>query len=311
MEIIFKMKETLLEELKTLLKEDSIRYNEPMSKHTTFRIGGNAAVMVFPKTVEEISALLKWKEENQIPFVTVGNGSNLLVSDKGFDGVVMKLQSNFNELKATTDGKIVAQAGCSLYKLALFARENGLSGLEFAGGIPGTVGGAVRMNAGAYGGEMSQVIEQVVALDPSGNRKVFKKGECRFGYRQSVIKEEEYYVVEAVFQLAKGEYSAIKEKQEGFDLQRRQKQPLEFPSAGSTFKRPEGYFAGKLIQDAGLRGYQVGGAAVSEKHCGFVINKEKATAKEVMQLIQDVQSEVQNQFGVTLEMEVERIGDFT
>ncbi|MBQ4523899.1 MAG: UDP-N-acetylmuramate dehydrogenase [Lachnospiraceae bacterium] len=305
------MKETLLEELKTLLNEDSIRYNEPMSKHTTFRIGGNAAVMVFPKTVEEISALLKWKEENQVPFVTVGNGSNLLVSDKGFDGVVMKLQSNFNEIKMEPDGKITAQAGCSLYKLALFARQHGLSGLEFAGGIPGTVGGAVRMNAGAYDGEMSQVIEQVVALDGNGNRKVFSKEECRFGYRRSIIKEEEYYVVEAVFQLAKGEHDAIKEKQEGFDRLRRQKQPLEFPSAGSTFKRPQGYFAGKLIQDAGLRGYQVGGAAVSEKHCGFVINKEKATAKEVMQVIQDVQSEVQKQFGVTLEMEVEKIGDFT
>ena len=305
------MKETLLEELKTLLNEDSIRYNEPMSKHTNFRIGGNAAVMVFPKTVEEISALLKWKEENQVPFVTVGNGSNLLVSDKGFDGVVMKLQSNFNEIKMEPDGKITAQAGCSLYKLALFARQHGLSGLEFAGGIPGTVGGAVRMNAGAYDGEMSQVIEQVVALDGNGNRKVFSKEECRFGYRRSIIKEEEYYVVEAVFQLAKGEHDAIKEKQEGFDRLRRQKQPLEFPSAGSTFKRPQGYFAGKLIQDAGLRGYQVGGAAVSEKHCGFVINKEKATAKEVMQVIQDVQSEVQKQFGVTLEMEVEKIGDFT
>lgn len=310
MEIIFEMKETLLEELKTLLKEDSIRYNEPMSKHTTFRIGGNAAVMVFPKTVEDISALLKWKEENQVPFVIVGNGSNLLVSDKGFDGVVMKLQSNFNEL-TEENGRIIAQAGCSLYKLAAFAREHGLSGLEFAGGIPGTVGGAVRMNAGAYDGEMSQVIEQVVALDHRGNRKVFHKEECKFGYRRSIIKDEEYYVVEAVFQLSKGEYDAIKEKQEGFDRLRRQKQPLEFPSAGSTFKRPEGYFAGKLIQDAGLRGYQVGGAAVSEKHCGFVINKEKATAKEVMQLIQDVQSEVQKQFGVTLEMEVERIGDFT
>lgn len=310
MEINWNMREALLEELKTLLKEDSIRYNEPMRKHTTFRVGGNATVMVFPKTVEEISSLLKWKEENQIPFVTVGNGSNLLVSDTGFDGVVMKLQSNFNEVKEE-NGKITAQAGCSLGKLALFAREKELTGLEFAGGIPGTVGGAVRMNAGAYDGEMSQVIEQVVVLDTNGNKKILNNEECKFGYRRSIIKDEEYYVVEAVFRLNKGEGSAIKEKQEGFDRLRRQKQPLEFPSAGSTFKRPSGYFAGKLIQDAGLRGYQVGGAAVSEKHCGFVINKENATAKDVMQVIRDVQAEVQRQFGVTLEMEVERIGDFT
>ena len=304
------MKETLLEELKTLLEEDSIRYHEPMSKHTTFRIGGNATAMVFPKTVKEISELLRWKEENQVPFVVIGNGSNLLVSDKGFDGVVMKLHSNFNDV-IKEDDKIIAKAGCPLYKLALFAREQELSGLEFAGGIPGTVGGAVRMNAGAYGGEISQVIEQVTALDRNGNLKVFQKEECNFGYRQSAFKEDEYYVVEAVFRLSPGVYSEIKEKQEGFDLQRRQKQPLEFPSAGSTFKRPEGYFAGKLIQDAGLRGYQVGGAGVSDKHCGFVINKEKATAQDVMQVIKDVQREVEKQFGVTLEMEVERIGDFS
>lgn len=304
------MKESLLDELKTLLKEDSIRYQEPMSKHTTFRVGGNAAVMVFPKTVEEISALLKWKEEQHVPFVAIGNGSNLLVSDQGFDGVVMKLHSNFNQL-SREDDCFTAQAGCSLYKLASFAREEGYSGLEFAGGIPGTIGGAIRMNAGAYDGEMSQVVEQVLVLDQSGNRKVLSNEECRFGYRHSIIKEQGYFVVEAVFQLCKGEYQAIKEKQEGFDRLRRQKQPLEFPSAGSTFKRPEGYFAGKLIQDAGLRGYQVGGAAVSEKHCGFVINKENATAKDIFMVIKDVQSEVQKQFGVTLELEVERIGDFT
>lgn len=299
----------MLEKLQKLLGQDKVLINEPMSAHTTFRIGGPADYFVMPQTTEELAKVLELCKEKNVPYFVLGNGSNLLVGDKGFRGVVIQLYKNFDGLQIEGT-KVTAKAGAMLIRVAKESGKAGLTGLEFASGIPGTIGGAMVMNAGAYGGEMKDVVTAVTVLTKDGEIKTLTAEEMNFRYRGSVVEDEGYIVLEAVMELKEGNLEEIQARIDELSVQRRTKQPIEYPSAGSTFKRPEGYFAGKLIMDAGLRGYQVGGAQVSEKHCGFVINAGGATATDVMQLMSDVSEKVQQQFGVALEPEVKRIGEF-
>ena len=299
----------MLEKLQKLIGEAKVLVNEPMASHTTFRIGGPADYFVMPETVEELRDILALCKEEGLPYFILGNGSNLLVGDKGFRGVVIQLYKNFDGL-SIEGTRVTAKSGAMLIRVAKEAGKAGLTGLEFASGIPGTIGGAMVMNAGAYGGEMKDVVTAVTVLTKDGEIKTLTGSEMNFRYRGSVVEDEGYIVLEAVIELKIGNLEEIQARIEELSLQRKTKQPIEYPSAGSTFKRPEGYFAGKLIQDTNLRGYQVGGAQVSEKHCGFVINAGGATAADVMQLMQDVSDKVNAQFGVTLEPEVKRIGEF-
>ena len=299
----------MVEKIQKLVGEAKVLVNEPMASHTTFKIGGPADYFVMPETIEELAAVLKLCKEENMPYFILGNGSNLLVGDKGLRGVVIQLYKNFDGI-CLEGTKITAKAGTMLIRVAKEAGKAGLTGLEFASGIPGTIGGAMVMNAGAYGGEMKDVVTAVTVLTKEGEIKTLSGEEMNFRYRGSVVEDEGYIVLEAVMELKEGNPEEIQARMEELSQQRRTKQPMEYPSAGSTFKRPEGYFAGKLIQDAGLRGYQVGGAQVSEKHCGFVINAGGATAADVMNLMQDVSDKVNAQFGVTLEPEVKRIGEF-
>lgn len=288
---------------------DRVLLEEPMKRHTTFRIGGPAEVFVMPGNLEEVQRILEICRTEDLPYFILGNGSNLLVSDKGYQGVVVQLYRNFGQIRVE-DSRIHAQAGALLSGIAAAAREASLTGFEFAGGIPGTLGGAVVMNAGAYGGEMKDVLKEVTVLTPEGGVLTLQADELHMGYRTSVIKEAGYIVLEAVISLEKGDQEEIRSRMQELAGMRTSKQPLSYPSAGSTFKRPEGYFAGKLIMDSGLRGYQVGGAQVSEKHCGFVINTGNATAKDVTTLMSDVQRIVLEKFGVKLEPEVKFLGEF-
>lgn len=303
------MNQKFYEELKYIIPEARIKADEPMKMHTTFRIGGPAKYFVIPETKEEIKAIIECCKKADMPYYILGNGSNLLVSDKGYDGVVIQIFKNMNQI--TLDGNtITAQAGAILSSVANKALDASLTGFEFAAGIPGTLGGACVMNAGAYGGEMKDVLVNVVVLTNEGEFLTIPVEELELGYRTSVIAKKNYVVLEATIQLTKGDKEAIKARMDELKVQRTTKQPLEYPSAGSTFKRPVGYFAGKLIQDAGLRGFQVGGAQVSEKHCGFVINKDQATAADVTELMRQVSAIVKEQFGVELEAEVKRLGEF-
>ena len=297
-----KLAEALTEQFKDAL----ILTEEPMKSHTTFRIGGPADIYVEPD-YPSIIPLIQYLKEQDVPFTMIGNGSNLLVSDKGIEGVVISLGKKSADI--TIDGdKMIVQAGAMLSTVANTAADNGLTGLEFASGIPGTIGGAVYMNAGAYGGEMKDVLESVLVLTEDYKQKVMTPEELELSYRYSSLMENGGYVLSAVIKLQPGDKSEIKAKIDDIRAQRTAKQPLNYPSAGSTFKRPEGYFAGKLIDDAGLRGYSVGGAQVSEKHCGFVINKDKATAADVLKLMNDVDDIVYEMFGVHLTPEVRIIG---
>ncbi len=303
------MKENRKQRFSEILNENQILEAEPMSRHTTFRIGGPAELFLVPKSTEEIAGIFKICREEGIPWFVLGNGSNLLVSDKGYQGVVIQLYKGFGEVKVQ-GCQITAQAGALLSQIAAAAREESLTGFEFAGGIPGTLGGAVVMNAGAYGGEMKDVIKEVTVLTREGEIRTLQAEELAMGYRTSAIKEAGYIVLSAVLSLEKGDKEQIKARMQELAGMRSSKQPLQYPSAGSTFKRPEGYFAGKLIMDSGLRGYQVGGAQVSEKHCGFVINTGNATARDVRNLMADVQRIVEEKYGVKLEPEVKFLGDF-
>ena len=303
------LREEIIKRLEQTVESDQFLREEPMKKHITFRVGGPAACFLTPSTKEQIREILHICQEEKTPYFILGNGSNLLVSDQGFDGVVLQVYKNMNQM-AVEGEHLRVQAGALLSATARKALEAGLTGMEFAAGIPGTMGGAAVMNAGAYGGEMKDILESVTVLTPEGEQKELKNEELQLGYRTSVVKEKGYIVLEAVLSLKKGDPEAIKSRMDELKEQRVTKQPLEYQSAGSTFKRPEGYFAGKLIQDAGLRGYQVGGAQVSEKHCGFVINKENATAKDVVDLIHDVQRIVYEKFQVQLETEVKFLGEF-
>ena len=291
------------------LGSDNVNVYEPMKNHTTFRIGGPAEYYLRPHSVDELRKILHICKRENLPFFILGNGSNLLVSDKGYQGVVIQLWKNMSDIEV--DAHVIrAKAGALLSKIAVVALDNSLAGFAFASGIPGTLGGAVVMNAGAYGGEMKDVLEEVTVMDAEGNVICLKRDELNLGYRTSIVKEKGYIVLEAVIRLKKGEASHIKEQMDDFKERRTSKQPLDMPSAGSTFKRPEGYFAGKLIMDTGLRGFRVGGAQISEKHCGFVVNTGDATAEDVKNLIEEVQKRVREKFGVTLEPEVKFLGEF-
>lgn len=288
---------------------DRVLLEEPMKRHTTFRIGGPAEVFVMPGNLEEMQRILEICRTEDLPYFILGNGSNLLVSDRGYRGVVIQLDRNFGEVKVEGT-EIHASAGALLSTIAVAARRASLTGFEFAGGIPGTLGGAVVMNAGAYGGEMKDVLRKVMVMDQNGKVFEIPAEELQMGYRTSIIKTAGYIVLGAVLSLKEGNLEEIKMLTRKLSEQRTSKQPLEYPSAGSTFKRPEGYFAGKLIMDSGLRGYRVGGAQVSEKHCGFVINTGDATAEDVCGLMKHVTETVYAKFGVTLEPEVKFLGEF-
>ena len=303
------MNEKIKQHFQKVLADDQILELEPMSRHTTFRIGGPAELFLVPKSVPQIAQILGICREEKVPYFILGNGSNLLVSDKGYHGVVVQLYRGFSQIQVQGN-EIHASAGALLSGIASAARDATLTGFEFAGGIPGTIGGAVVMNAGAYGGEMKDVLKEVTVLTQEGEILTLQADQLRMGYRTSAIKEEGYVVLEAVISLEPGDQEAIRSRMQELTGMRSSKQPLSYPSAGSTFKRPEGYFAGKLIMDSGLRGYQVGGAQVSEKHCGFVINTGNATAEDVRQLMADVQRIVKEKFDVMLEPEVKFLGEF-
>lgn len=299
----------LYEKLCNLLGAEQVLKDEPMSRHTTFRIGGPADYFAVPRSAEEIKDTIAICRREGTPYYILGNGSNLLVGDKGYRGVVIQIYKNMNQIR--TEGSLIyAQAGALLSKIAAEALEHSLKGFEFASGIPGTLGGAVMMNAGAYGGEMKEVVESAVVMTQEGEIKTLSLEELELGYRTSIIARNNYVVLEAVIRLAKGDAEEIRSYMEELKGKRVTKQPLEYPSAGSTFKRPEGFFAGKLIEDAGLRGFRVGNAQVSEKHCGFVINRGGATAAEVISLMEQVADKVEANAGVRLEPEVKRIGEF-
>ncbi len=304
-----RMNQNTINELYRIVGEKNVKLAEPMCKHTTFRIGGPAQAFVTPQTTEELGQIVLLCNAEKTPFFMLGHGSNLLVGDGGMEGVVIQLYNNYSNfmIEGTT---VKAQAGIMLCKLGQEIKDAGLTGFEFAAGIPGTLGGAIMMNAGAYGGEMKDIVSSVQLMDLNGN--LFEKSgeEMEFAYRHSIVEEQHYIVLGAVLELQHGDRNAIADRMEELAVARKTKQPLEFPSAGSTFKRPEGYFAGKLIMDAGLQGYQVGGAQVSEKHCGFVVNKGNATAADVIQLITDVKQKVYDRFQVELEPEVKMVGEF-
>ncbi len=303
--------EAVVQALKGYTEEKNIRLQEPMAARTTFRVGGPADCLLEIHDKEELKKICRYLRLASVPFFVMGNGSNLLVSDKGFRGVILQICQGMNEIRV--EGKrVIAQAGATLAQAARAAMEHGLTGLEFASGIPGTVGGGVVMNAGAYGGEMSQVIRSVEVLSPEGEFWTLDNETMEFGYRKSSIRGHEYVVTEAEFELQEGDQAQIKAVMEGLNAKRREKQPLEYPSAGSTFKRPEGYFAGELIMKAGLKGFQVGGAQVSEKHCGFIVNTKpgETRAAEIMAVIRKTREAVREKFDVELEPEVVFVGEF-
>ena len=303
------MNQKVIEKFWNLLGKDRVLVDEPMKRHTTFRIGGPADFFLLPSTVDEVRGILEICREEELPYFILGNGSNLLVSDKGYRGVIIQLYRNFSNI-SVEGNEICASSGALLSQIAATARNASLTGFEFAGGIPGTLGGAVFMNAGAYGGELKDVLKEAVVMTEQGEILTLPVEKLDMGYRTSRIKKAGYLVLEARLVLEQGDMDKIRDITKDLTEKRVSKQPLEYPSAGSTFKKPEGYFAGKLIMDAGLRGYQVGDAQVSEKHCGFVINKGNATAADVLTLIENVREKVQEQFGVTLEPEVKFLGEF-
>lgn len=283
--------------------------DEPMSRHTTFRTGGPADIYIEPSGVEELKQVLDICREENVAYTIIGNGSNLLVGDGGYRGVLISFGKPFAQV--TIEGaQVRTGAGALLSAVAKQVLNASLTGFEFAAGIPGTIGGAVVMNAGAYGGELCQVLREATVLTPEGEVKTLPAEELELGYRTSCVQKNGYIVLEAVLQLQPGNADDIRAVMDALASKRREKQPLEYPSAGSTFKRPEGHFAGKLIQDAGLRGFRVGGAQVSEKHCGFVINRDHATSADILSLCRQVQEKVKAQSGVELELEVKLLGEF-
>lgn len=303
------MNSEIIKKFCDLLGEERVFTGEAMSRHTTFKIGGPADYFLMPDKGTDVGRIVKICKESAIPYFILGNGSNLLVGDGGYRGAVIQIYKNMSAV--TVEGtEITVQAGALLSSVAAAAKNAALTGFEFAGGIPGTMGGAVVMNAGAYGGEMKDVLTEVTVMDEEGEIITLPADKLELGYRTSIIKTAGYIVLEAKLQLKKGNPEVIRETMKDLTIRRTTKQPLEYPSAGSTFKRPEGYFAGKLIMDAGLRGYTVGGAQVSEKHCGFVVNKGGATAADVMQLVNDVKKTVKDSSGVDLELEIKTLGAF-
>lgn len=301
--------EAVYEYIRANVPEEDILTEEPMSRHTTFRIGGEAACFIRISSEEQLQKLIPYFENVGVEYFVLGKGSNLLVGDKGYPGVILQISDACQQIEAE-ENRLQVQAGAALSKVAFFAMERGLEGLEFAAGIPGTVGGGVVMNAGAYGGEMKQVVESVRVLSSEGEILTLDNDTMEFGYRTSIIRNRNFTVLSVTFRLREGNREEIRARIEDFQKRRMEKQPLNYPSAGSTFKRPEGYFAGKLIMDAGLRGFQIGDARVSDKHCGFVVNVGKATARDVTDVIEEVQEKVRERFGVSLEREVIYLGKF-
>jgi UDP-N-acetylmuramate dehydrogenase len=295
------------EKLINITSEQNVMVNEPLKNHTYTRLGGRADLLVTPETYEQVREIVKLANEEGVPFTLLGNGSNLIVKDGGIRGIVMNL-NKLNEIK--TDGtKVIAQSGARIIDTSREALKQHLTGLEFACGIPGSVGGALYMNAGAYGGEVKDCLESAMVVDRNGELRSLNADELDLEYRRSNIPDKGYIVLEGTFALKEGNYEEIKAIMDDLTFKRESKQPLEYPSCGSVFKRPPGYFAGKLIQDSGLQGKQIGGAQVSLKHAGFIVNKDNATADEYIRLIRHVQSTVKDKFGVTLEREVRIIGE--
>ncbi|MCT4598499.1 MAG: UDP-N-acetylmuramate dehydrogenase [Vallitalea sp.] len=302
------MEKDIILELEKNINKENIFQDEIMAKHTTFKIGGEADVFIRPSDVSELSHAIKICKKYKIPYYVIGNGSNILVKDNGFRGVIIQIYKNFNYVEIIDD-TIVAGAGILLSKLSKKIADESLEGFEFASGIPGTLGGAIYMNAGAYGGDMSSVLVSVDVIDNKGNIITLTKDELKLGYRTSIIQETNYIILKAILKCKKGNKDDISSIINDLNNRRRTKQPLEFPSAGSTFKRPVGYYAGKLIMDSDLRGYSIGNAQVSEKHCGFIINKGDAKADDVIKLIHHVTNTVKDKYNVTLETEVRIIGE--
>ena len=296
------------DKLEEIVGKDKVKYNEKMSKYTTMRVGGPCDCIVFPDEISKIKEVIDFCKNENITFFVIGNGSNLLVKDEGIHGVVIKLGHRFSKIEL--DGEyILAYAGATMPALSQLAKKNSLKGLEFACGIPGTIGGGVKMNAGAYGSQISDILYEVTYMDEKEEIKTIKNKDCSFGYRKSIFTiNPNYVILSAKFKLERGNIDEIENKMKENSLARKAKQPLEYPNFGSVFKRPEGYFVGKLVDDAGLRGYKIGGAQVSTKHTGFIVNVDNATCKDVLDLIEYVQTTVYNKFNVKLTPEVIIIG---
>lgn len=296
------------DKLEEIVGKDKVKYNEKMSKYTTMRVGGPCDCIVFPDEISKIKEVIGFCKNENITFFVIGNGSNLLVKDEGIHGVVIKLGHRFGKIEL--DGEyILAYAGATMPTLSQLAKKNSLKGLEFACGIPGTIGGGVKMNAGAYGSQISDILYEVTYMDEKEEIKTIKNKDCSFGYRKSIFTiNPNYVILSAKFKLERGNIDEIENKMKENSLARKAKQPLEYPNFGSVFKRPEGYFVGKLVDDAGLRGYKIGGAQVSTKHTGFIVNVDNATCKDVLDLIGYVQTTVYNKFNVKLTPEVIIIG---
>ncbi len=299
----------MLNKLISILGESNVKCDDPMKNHTTFKIGGNADYAVFPESEEQIIAVLRLAQSENIPVTILGNGSNVLIGDRGIRGIVIIIGKNMSNFSFDKD-RVTAQSGILLSRLANVIYENALTGFEFASGIPGSLGGAIYMNAGAYGEEISSLVEEVTYIDSNFSIKTIKGAECEFGYRHTFFTNKDYIITSCTLKLEKGDKTAIKAKTDDLRERRTAKQPLDKPSAGSTFKRPEGYFAGALIEESGLKGFKFGGAEISEKHAGFVVNNNGATAKDVLGIINHAQKTVKDKFGVDLEPEVKIIGEF-
>lgn len=293
----------VIEALKEIVPAERILFQEPMKLHTTFRIGGPADCLIYLENEDQLCRIQKYLRLVDVPYTVIGNGSNLLVDDGGYRGIVLVIGKYMSRIEVK-DTYLEAEAGALMSQVAKTAKENGLTGLEFAAGIPGTVGGGAVMNAGAYGGEMSQVVTTVTVVNRNGEIMELDNSTMEYGYRTSVIQNQPFVVTKVTFRLQLGDPQEIAAKMEELAIRRREKQPLEYPSAGSAFKRPEGHFAGQLIMEAGLRGYSVGGAKVSDKHCGFIINTGNATAEDVKDVIWEVQRRVKERFHVDLEPEI-------
>lgn len=301
-------KEYIYENLLNILDKEDIKLDEPMKKHISFRVGGPADILVKPRTEEQLRGVFSLIKKENIPYLVIGNGSNLLIKDGGIRGIVIEISDNFNSFNIEGN-KLTVQSGALLSIVGKAVLRAELKGFEFAAGIPGTIGGALAMNAGAYGGEMKDMVKSVRLMDTDGNIVEFSSEEMEFDYRRSILSKTDYVVLSAEIELEKGNYDEIKTKMADFTQRRVTKQPLSLPSAGSTFKRPEGYFAGKLIEDSGLRGLTLRGAQVSEKHCGFVVNLGNANAKDLLDLMYVVKSTVKTKFGIMLEEEVKILGE--
>ncbi|QKS70127.1 UDP-N-acetylmuramate dehydrogenase [Paenalkalicoccus suaedae] len=301
------MMKNIYEQLVSICGGELVKENEPMSRHTMTKMGGIADIFVTPKTFEQVTEIMRIKHEHNIPFILLGNGSNLIVRDGGVRGIVMQF-THLESLRVEGD-LLIAQGGADIKAASRLALTHHLTGLEFACGIPGTIGGAMVMNAGAYGGEVKDVIDHVKVVTPEGELLTIARDDLELGYRTSIISKKGYIVLEATFKLAPGDENTIREKMEELTFQRESKQPLEYPSVGSVFKRPPGYFAGKLIQDSGLQGKGVGDAEVSTKHAGFIVNKGEATASDYLATIDMVRKKVKEEFGVELELEAKVVGE--